>query len=750
MNNFIEITRQPNGCIKFLRNCFNKSTTNSIFHELDFEVQVKNIHFCLEFEFYALISVINFDQNLPDSLTPNVLFCENNTIRFLSKTMMPHENIGYLVPFDMETYKCKIENFVILKPSKKDLYEYIDNNYFQINKKYNSQLLKKTFNDADFKKFEETILGEIDKCRIKVELKIFNSKLKRFMESFAEPVYTDIIRDAYPNLSAKCNQSIHGPLDTSITNREAPRILRISSNQGSFFGGDEIFLFTTLIDPDDLKVEFFQMDQKGDLAWRSFATFSQCDCHVNFALAIKTPKYDLFQKLEKNFEKKIKVYFRLLQPSTQYSSEQWAFYYYNDQRNNLKSLLFHSIVEEKINWSKRKIKEICDVDQEIHEFKKIKAQDVQMKSSYAPIKDKLEFKFKIESSLIDAHVKKMNDFTERMGNSLLNFSKSRSFHHLIKSQRHLFKCSDQNGNTPIHLSIMHRHFDLLEIFVDVISTIPEENSINIRNKAGLSPLLMACHMQEIELCDFLLEAHADLTISDYDGNNPLHIACLNNNTRLLKVLVKFIDRNRSYDLLNQKNHEGYAPIHLCVFNRSYEMTRELIYFPQLKINISDSRKGYTALHHASSLPDTFGLVFILVMNLEIDLNLKSYCGFTPLHLAVINKNYLTLTFLLHKGADMNIQDDFPIHLDHELVWRIGDKKLANLKKLDFFSSAENRTIVETLREVTKFSIDLEELCSEDIDGKIKFKNSVHNHDPLDYIRNDEWVKELFFLFKFRF
>ena len=69
------------------------------------------------------------------------------------------------------------------------------------------------------------------------------------------------------------------------------KILRSSRSNGSFQGNDELFLFCDQFDPNDVKVEFFQLKNDTDISWRAFAQIDPTDIHHNCALTLKTPPY---------------------------------------------------------------------------------------------------------------------------------------------------------------------------------------------------------------------------------------------------------------------------------------------------------------------------------------------------------------------------------------------------------------------------------------------------------------------------
>ena len=399
-------------------------------------------------------------------------------------------------------------------------------------------------------------------------------------------------------------------------------------------------------------------------------------------------------------------------------------------------------------------------------------------------------------SNLDNCIAKMNALADRTGKALLKFAKTRSFHELLKTQRFLINVQDEEGNTPIHLCILYGNLDLLEIFVDVAMTIPYQNLINIKNQKQLTPLLVACYLEEVEVCEFLLEANADLAQTDIYGCNAIHIACNKRNINLLKTLIKYVDKNCNYGVVNSINHDGLAPVHLAVMNQSVELVQELLYLKYLKINIQDKRAGYTALHHACGKQNLYQIANLLVRNESIDVDVRSYNGCTPLHVAIANKNYLITCLLLNKGAKLDIQSDSPVHCDSELFAltlkkdnllkrciefvlkdfneklalnlkksrsddddEVGDEKMENDEKFEELASktsdgsiskelitALDLNDVKLSQEIKKIydtEYDKEKL-DDFTDAKSKNLLSQHNYDAFYYAQNDPWVCSLAF------
>ncbi|RNA33545.1 nuclear factor NF-kappa-B p105 subunit-like protein [Brachionus plicatilis] len=645
---------------------------------------------------YLMISIVNTEKQFLHLPNPNLLKCNDRSIRLINYEMRKKilsNSQEFLIPVNLESIVCEIKNFNIVKCSQNEFTEMVEKASYDLLDTENSCLQddskKVTLCEEKIKMVEEILLQQTDKCRIKIEL-ISYDKIKHIFERLLDPIYTNIIYDSFPQCSLKKFQ-FENKIDSTITNQDNLRILRVSQNHGSAEGNEEIFIFLSYFDPNDLKVEFFELDKNGNVVWQSNAKFDTCDSHVNFSLVIHTPK--------------------LFRPSTGY----------HKKFHSLKSLFTRCIDKE---FDTPIVSSILKRDNFFDE------------ESEKIIKHKIPT-FGIDYQLSqDILIDKIYILTDKIGNSLLKFSKNRSVHDLLKVHQHLFSATDANGNTPIHL----------KIFVDVIRTLPDQDIINMRNSMGLTPLLIAAHLGELELSEFLLEANAEISISDYDGNNPIHIACKIKNLKLLEIFLRFVNRNRSFGVLNGTNHEGYAPIHLSVLNSSLAMLREFLYFDQLKINSTDKKFGFTALHYAAR--DPFGTIILdmLMKNQRIDVNVKSYVGYTPLHLAVLNKNYLSTINLLKNGADPNLENDFPLNLDYDYL-NLSFFKMMN-KKEEFFK--EKRFMMNELFESSndeskyvKISREIEHWFNEDtIDKNHRKYFLTFNKNVWNYCSDDLWMKEI--------
>lgn len=226
--------------------------------------------------------------------------------------------------------------------------------------------------------------------------------------------------------------------------------------------------------------------------------------------------------------------------------------------------------------------------------------------------------------------------------------------------------------------------------------------------------------------------------------------------------------------MNAFNHEGYAPIHLAVLSESLDILRELLSNGRdlkVNINVPDKRAGFTALHYAAMNFKRTPLCNILVKHDGIDLNVRSYNGCTPLHVAIANRNYLITMCLIRYGADLNAQSDIPIHTDFD-SFQLTQKKYTLLQKCvesifdeyikttkikndaqnasdmssspSVMPSSDLNKYIKLSQEVKRrFDAELEKDKYEEESLKNKIQLNLHTYDAIYYAQNDQWVFKLF-------
>ena len=166
-----------------------------------------------------------------------------------------------------------------------------------------------------------------------------------------------------------------------------------------------------------------------------------------------------------------------------------------------------------------------------------------------------------------------------------------------------------------------------------------------------TPLHLASYHNNYKICKFILEeicqnkTSENLTKSllnpiDFEGNTPLHSACLSKeeNLDVAQLLINYCQD------INTKNNAGFTPLHLAIISK-YEDISHCI----LEKIMENSTEGNTIFHFASTSGDVLLFQFLLGRN-EINKNFQNENGDTPLHLAV-KEGHVNICQLLFLGSN---------------------------------------------------------------------------------------------------
>jgi hypothetical protein len=230
---------------------------------------------------------------------------------------------------------------------------------------------------------------QLNACRLKFDILAVNLSTNLIdRQLLVEPVYSHRIENASSISSSSTSfkmpfhsTNLNNSLSKHTIKSDNLKILRSSRFEGSMLGGDEMFLFcSTFNDIDDIEVEFFQLKQNAsEVSWRAFAILDRTDIHLNSALVIRTPKYtsntitppnnnkksSMLNTIENSqqhqqptslssiikYKRKVKVYYRLLRPSTKEFSEKWSFYYFPEVNADVQTYFTRYINDS--NFTKR-------------------------------------------------------------------------------------------------------------------------------------------------------------------------------------------------------------------------------------------------------------------------------------------------------------------------------------------------------------------------------------------------------------
>ena len=260
-----------------------------------------------------------------------------------------------------------------------------------------------------------------------------------------------------------------------------------------------------------------------------------------------------------------------------------------------------------------------------------------------------------------------------------------------------------NGNTPLHLYIMHTPNDYNYINYYTSLFLSNGSNVNILNNYGHSPLHFAImENYNVKIIETFLEYFDDVNIMDKFGNSLLHYAVIyNTNYDVIKLLIDYgINTNienyyniiplyyaikhklktkiillllNNYDFSKINNKIQYMSnntlLHLALFNRcGYKVIKKIIKYVD-NVNINNNYLN-TPLHYAIMKKYNYDIIKLL-LDKGANINLLNIVRRTPLHYAIIKKyNIDIIKILLNNFDNINILDDKNNNLLHYILLKI--------------------------------------------------------------------------------
>ncbi|MBM7071659.1 ankyrin repeat domain-containing protein [Shewanella sp. 202IG2-18] len=113
---------------------------------------------------------------------------------------------------------------------------------------------------------------------------------------------------------------------------------------------------------------------------------------------------------------------------------------------------------------------------------------------------------------------------------------------------------DSLGRTPLHIVCRPEYKDMRQCLVSAC----KPGDLNIKNAQGMGVIHLAVELSDDEYVQMLMNAGADLNLTDSHNNTPIHLAVTK---RDFKLVSKFAEKCE----LDKLNKDGLSPLHLAVF-----------------------------------------------------------------------------------------------------------------------------------------------------------------------------------------
>ncbi|XP_030594976.1 nuclear factor NF-kappa-B p105 subunit isoform X2 [Archocentrus centrarchus] len=243
--------------------------------------------------------------------------------------------------------------------------------------------------------------------------------------------------------------------------------------------------------------------------------------------------------------------------------------------------------------------------------------------------------------------------------ALFQYSVTGDSAYLLAPQRSLMAAQDVDGDTGLHLAVLHSQREALKSLTQVVSALPGEEVLNMRNHLYQTPLHLAVITQQKEAVAALLSAGADPTLTDRHGNTVLHLAAQQEGG-----MVQFLLLHRELrELLDQTNTAGLCAIHLAVLANQLSSLRELLE-GGANVEAQERSCGRTALHLTTET-DNVSLAGCLLLEGNANVDCCTFNGSTPLHIAAGRGSVKLTALLMAAGADPQKENFEPLFFREE-------------------------------------------------------------------------------------
>ncbi|KAK2543112.1 hypothetical protein Q9966_003368 [Columba livia] len=325
----------------------------------------------------------------------------------------------------------------------------------------------------------------------------------------------------------------------------------------------------------------------------------------------------------------------------------------------------------------------------------------------------------------------------RNARALLDYSVTADPRMLLAVQRHLAASQDENGDTPLHLAIIHEQTAVIKQLIEVIVGIPTQQIINISNNLQQTPLHLAVITKQPQVVQLLLQARADPTLLDRYGNSLLHLALQAGDEEMLRTLLSHLGSAAPY-LLCLPNFHGLLPVHLAVKAKSLACL-DLLVKKGADVNAVERQGGRTPLHLAVEM-ENLNMATHLVKKLGADVTSRTFAGNTPLHLAA-GLGSPTLTKLLLKAGKV-------LSLDSEVLQGLEQLLNQDCSGSDWIELAKRLglcSLVETYKDTPSPSISLlrsYELAGGSLGGLLEALDSMGLRKAVKMLHKTEAMEKL--------
>uniref|UniRef100_A0A671TDZ4 Nuclear factor NF-kappa-B p100 subunit-like n=1 Tax=Sinocyclocheilus anshuiensis TaxID=1608454 RepID=A0A671TDZ4_9TELE len=523
------------------------------------------------------------------------------------------------------------------------------------------------FTDAE----EQTFLQEAKELGKIVDLNIVRLKFTAYLQD-SNGSFTRALKPVVSN-------HIY---DSKSPNASNLKISRMDKTSGSVLGGEEVFLLCDKVQKDDIDIRFYEEEDDG--GWEAFGDFSPTDVHKQYAIVFKTPPYHCA-----DITRPVTVFLQLKRKKGGGCSEPKQFTYipHNQDKEEVQRKRMKALPQPYDHWrggpqgGAGAFGGITFYIPELRSFQFNHPMDgsgffsggcggysggAQMSgftpqadgSQNQPTNTQTQSGSQMQQQLFQIALQNRATLMAKYSaRALLQYCSTGDVRPLLVLQRRLCGVQDENGDTPLHLGVIHQQPIVVQQLIQALSNTPQQKFINKLNKLNQAPLHLAVITKQPKLVEMLMKTGADPSLLDREGRTALHLAAHTGDETILRLILGLLGERYAH-LINCADFSGQYPVHLAV-KKDGEHCLQLLVEAGAKINMPEQKSGCTALHLAVR-DNLLKLACYLITELKADVNMCTYGGNSPLHFAASQGSPPLCSMLIAAGADKRMENDEPL------------------------------------------------------------------------------------------
>uniref|UniRef100_A0A673GKY3 Nuclear factor NF-kappa-B p100 subunit-like n=1 Tax=Sinocyclocheilus rhinocerous TaxID=307959 RepID=A0A673GKY3_9TELE len=427
--------------------------------------------------------------------------------------------------------------------------------------------------------------------------------------------FTAYLQDSNGSFTRALKPVVSNPIyDSKSPNASNLKISRMDKTSGSVLGGEEVFLLCDKVQKDDIDIRFYEEEDDG--GWEAFGDFSPTDVHKQYAIVFKTPPYRCT-----DITRPVTVFLQLKRKKGGDCSEPKQFTYipHNQDKEEVQRKRMKALPQPYDHWRGGpqggagafggpgsgtggggmgggiayyipKLRGfLCRLP---IQFFRCTQDHIEILGAYA-LSDVYFLPVLFPATALQSRATLMAKCSAR---ALLQYCSTGDVRPLLALQRHLCGVQDENGDTPLHLAIIHQQPGVVQQLIQALNNTPQQKFINKLNNLNQAPLHLAVITKQAKLVEMLMKTGADPSLQDQEGRTALHLAAHTGDEAILRVILGLLGERHAH-LINSADFSGQYPVHLAV-KKDGEHCLRLLVEAGARINMPEQKSGCTALHLA--------------------------------------------------------------------------------------------------------------------------------------------------------